>query len=71
MNDKLYLAQLAYRRLIIKGNDEAGLGMTVRLIYAKDLDQARKRLEKYWQKQYKGFVMVKLEIYQALDEKYD
>lgn len=71
MTDKLYMAQLAYKRLLIKGNDQSGVGMTVRPIYAKDLDQAKKRLENYWRKKYPGFVMVKLEIYEAIDQTFD
>jgi hypothetical protein len=74
MTDNLYLAQIAYKKIVLtraNAADGAFLGMSVRLIQAKDLEQAKKRLEKYWQKEYKGFVMVKLEIYQALDSKYD
>lgn len=70
--DNHYIAQIAYQKSVL-GIKDNGIpnGFTVRPIKAKNIDQAQKRLVKYWNDKYRGYKIIKLEIYQEIDEKYD
>lgn len=69
--DNHYIAQIAYRKSVLLSSDNGLPSFTVRAVRGKDIDQAQKRVTNYWQKKYRSFVILKLEIYQEIDEKYD
>ncbi len=75
MNDDLlikkteyFLAQIAFQQMLIKpGQPAPKMNFTVKLIKAKDEQEAKTKLEADWKQKHPGFAMLKVEIQKAIE----